>query len=194
MPYFIIFIFVEGSTVDGLTLFEFQSVVASLELTRRQLIGRNGDHVDDWFVERVFRNVSSSKSDGTPYMTLGDFKKAVRSSADFLYVLGIYPGAQDRHLNAATRASMKKSENRIQGTNSVNPSVLDSGQTYVFSSLFTQPDQSLTPIDQCISQRRQCNLLSTPFNSAPTQSSPLPSISSESVTSGLSPTTPIVCK
>lgn len=46
-------------------------------------------------------------------MTLTDFKKAVRTSVDFLYVLGIYPGAQDRHLNAATRmAAMRKAEKR----------------------------------------------------------------------------------
>lgn len=97
---------------DGLTLFEFQTVVASLESTRRQLIGGNGDPLDEWYVENVFRDVSSTRPDGTPFMTLSDFKKAVRTNVSFLNVLGIYPGAQDRHLSQAIRNVSKAPEMR----------------------------------------------------------------------------------
>lgn len=68
----------------------------SLESTRRQLIGGHTEFIDDRLIEKVFRQVASRQSDGTLTLRLEDFKHAVRTNPNFLCLLGVTLGPQDR--------------------------------------------------------------------------------------------------
>lgn len=83
-----------------ITFPEFRDVVASLESTRRQLIGSFSENINDLMVERVFFQVCSVGVDGAPILRLEDFKQAVRTNDEFLFLLGVAAGPQDRNRQA----------------------------------------------------------------------------------------------